>query len=120
MAEAQSVVIGMGPRRLSCGCEEYTPGVGRHTRIRMRPRCRKRFLAEAHAAVADFAIDWSHYEPPQIQGLDECEHRDGLVLAVYWPLKGNPSCGVILSRIFWDEATGAILQCGTNYGCLVR
>jgi len=111
------VTLVFGERRLACGCNEST-GIP-SDRPRLTPRRRARLLRDAQAALAPFGVDWTRYGPAEVVGYDDCVHDDGIKLAIHWPLLADPRARLVLSEVYWDYRTGAILQCGANYGMLV-
>lgn len=120
MTASGCVTITMNGDRLACGHSRYYGSPMQ--RPRMTDRKRARMIRDAKRDyLAEFGIDWSQYDEPVIDGLDECPHSDGLVLAIFWHRNGveNASTGIKLSEVRWDEKTGEILQAGSNYGSLV-
>jgi hypothetical protein len=113
-----TAIVSMTGERAPCGCSVYEPVVRRRKGLTVRNR--RRLLREARGMLADHGIDWSRYGEPRILGYDDCPHQDGLVLTVRWPLWGAPDgSAIVLSEIWWDNTTGAILQAGTQGGDLV-
>lgn len=77
---------------------------------RLMPHVLARILADAKKAVDDRGgIDWSQYGEPQ------AIFDDMITCQVEWT---NTRTGnkLRLNRIHWDDATGEIVQCGTEYG----
>lgn len=77
---------------------------------RLMPQVLARILSDAKKAVDDRGgIDWSQYGEPK------AIFDDMITCQVEWT---NTRTGnkLRLNRIHWDDATGEIVQCGTEYG----
>lgn len=77
---------------------------------RLMPHVLARILADAKKEVDDRGgVDWSQYGEPQ------AVFDDMMTCQVEWThtRTGNK---LRLNRIHWDNATGEIVQCGTEYG----
>lgn len=76
-------------------------------------RAVRRLLQAARQEMEGFGIDFSQYHPPT------AVFQDMLVADVIW-VHRESQCELKLTGIYFDERTGEILQCGTQYGALVR
>lgn len=74
-------------------------------------RAYDRIIREAKAMLADHAIDWTGYGP------GEAIFSDMTSCQVEWTRIGG-TAKIVVNRIFFDKATGAIHQAGTEYGDL--
>jgi hypothetical protein len=105
---------------------------------RLTKRKQARLIRDARACLDGFGVDWSLYGEPHIEGLPgnptrvtnvrglgetqyhaTTETDDGIVLAIVWTRKDNPDVQIELGQVWWNDDTGEILQCGSNYGRLV-
>lgn len=73
-----------------------------------------RFLAEALANFDGSGIDFAQYDVEIEADPDEL---DVLIIAVVWTHK-TTGFQIMLDNIWFDEETGGITQCGSNYGRL--
>jgi hypothetical protein len=75
-------------------------------------RCHARLVREARKHFDGFGIDFSQYGEPVVI------LHDKIIAQVEWTHKTSQR-QIRLLEVWFDERTGAILQCGQNYGDLV-
>ncbi|MEQ6332924.1 hypothetical protein [Sphingobium sp. MK2] len=72
----------------------------------------ERMIRDAKRHYLDgYDIDWTRYGDPEVV------FDDMITCDMTWTHKVSGR-KIMLTRIFWDERTGAIVQAGTNYGDL--
>ncbi|MBC2806573.1 hypothetical protein C3Y94_025825 [Rhizobium ruizarguesonis] len=75
-------------------------------------RCHARLIREARQHFDGFGIDFTQYDEPAVLLMEE------LVAQIEWTHKESQR-QLRLLEVWFDKKTGAILQCGQNYGDIV-
>lgn len=86
--------------------------VSKTNTVKLSNRCHARLVREAQEHFDGFGIDFSQYSTPVVILHEE------IVAQVDWEHKTSGK-KISLLRIYFDEKTGAISQCGENYGDIV-
>lgn len=90
--------------RGACGIKQIDGSIAKRKMERI-VRDAKRFYLDG------FGIDWTQYGEP------EATFHDMMTCQLEWTHKTSGR-QVVLTYIWWDDRTGAILQAGTQYGSL--
>ena len=79
-------------------------------------------VGEARKYLAEFPINWTMVGEAHVVAedgrMDYEVYEDDTVLQIEWVIPGTDS-KIILTDVYWNKDTGAILQAGTQFGDLV-
>lgn len=86
--------------------------VAKSNTAKLSNRCHARLIREARAHFDGFGIDFSQYDEPVVTLMDE------ITAQVEWTHRESQR-QIRLLEVWFDKKTGAINQCGQNYGDIV-
>lgn len=103
---------------------------------RLTPRKQRRLVREARGYFEDYPIDWSQFGEAEIEEdrharasavwasgyLDQSALKGSStetpIVTVSWSHLTKKDVAIVLTSVWWNGTTGAILQAGSNYGFL--